>query len=539
MRPKCWLVLVLLAPQLAAADAVDGSVGVLRQFDVEPNVKSIRTYLESFHPDEASIRRVNALIEQLGDASFRRREAAMNTLMALPFGSIDLIRKATKSDDYEAAYRAELILQSGEKHRSRLLKSVLTVVDTRNIAGLAAPILAIIPDCEQQYLIHAARRALKATCRAEDVQRLKQAIQSDNMQIQIAAIEALGFVAYEANRGVFDQLLTDDHDHIRLAAAWTLADRGERASLTVLTALLESDDYETRGQSVRILRGLTRNHFGFAPFDSPEKRAAAVAKWQAWLASDGKTADLRFPVEFSHHEVGRTLICLASKQKIVELDINGKQIWEKAGLNYPWRATGLSNGHRLVASYGGKYAVEYDADGNEVWRKDALPGGPHSIQRLDNGNTLMACSDSHKVVEITPDQETAWQIHIDGRPTDARRLPDGRTLIVLKNAGKIVEVDRAGKVLWEITGLNWPNTAERLENGNTLVAEVRANRVVEFDGAGEVMWEKDGIKQPYDAQRLSNGHTLISQNSLVSIVNRAGDVVWSKKTEGDTRATRY
>ena len=166
----------------------------------------------------------------------------------------------------------------------------------------------------------------------------------------------------------------------------------------------------------------------------------------------------------------RTIICSYSKNRVYEMDAHGDVIWE-AKVPYAWGCYGLPNEHRVVASYSGRYVAEFDAGGKEVWRSGTLPSGPFRVQRLDNGNTLVACSDAGKVLEISPAKEIVWETKLEGRPMDAQRLKNGRTLIALQKLGKVVEVNQEGKIVWEVGGHDGAIAASRLENGNTLTCE--------------------------------------------------------------------
>lgn len=85
--------------------------------------------------------------------------------------------------------------------------------------------------------------------------------------------------------------------------------------------------------------------------------------------------------------------------------------------------------------------VEYDENWNEVWSidKDQLPGSPFNVRRLPNGNTLVACSDSQRVLEFDRSKKVVWDITVQGRPMDVTRLENGNTLISLSHTGRVVE----------------------------------------------------------------------------------------------------
>jgi hypothetical protein len=76
---------------------------------------------------------------------------------------------------------------------------------------------------------------------------------------------------------------------------------------------------------------------------------------------------------------GHYLVALYSARKVVELDTNGRVVWECAA-EAPGHATRLRNGHTLVASIEGRYVIEFDHRGKEVWRQ-ATQGRPFHVWR--------------------------------------------------------------------------------------------------------------------------------------------------------------
>jgi hypothetical protein len=172
--------------------------------------------------------------------------------------------------------------------------------------------------------------------------------------------------------------------------------------------------------------------------------------------------------------------------------------------------------------------IEYDDQGREVWRKDRLPGPPFGLQRLDNGNTLVACSHANKIVEIAPDKSTT-EIAVHGQPMSVQRLDSGNTLVALQAESRVVEVDGSGKVVWEARTGNPPSYAERLENGNTLVTLQYGRKVVEYDPTGKkIVWQSQvPLYNPYCAERLANGSTLVAdQQGLKEIAEDGKSIRW-------------
>ncbi|NQU23652.1 MAG: aryl-sulfate sulfotransferase [Candidatus Nealsonbacteria bacterium] len=170
---------------------------------------------------------------------------------------------------------------------------------------------------------------------------------------------------------------------------------------------------------------------------------------------------------------GNTFIGECNVGRLTEVDPDGKIVKQVSllpegkdgGHAYMRNARRLDNGNYLVAHYGEQVVREYDATGKVVAEIPA-PGGPHSVIRLPNGNTLIACADKGQagaqVFEVDAAGKTVWQITRDELPgirlafmTGLQRLPNGNT--VMSNwlghgqVGKgvhLIEVTPEKKVVW-------------------------------------------------------------------------------------------
>jgi hypothetical protein len=107
---------------------------------------------------------------------------------------------------------------------------------------------------------------------------------------------------------------------------------------------------------------------------------------------------------------------------------------------------------------GGGKAMEIDAEGKTI---RTFPGGRFVATRLPDGNTLIACGDEHRVIEVDPAGKIVWSIGQNdlegvslGFASGLQRLPNGNTLITNwgghgGSAGAaILEVTRDKKVVW-------------------------------------------------------------------------------------------
>lgn len=141
---------------------------------------------------------------------------------------------------------------------------------------------------------------------------------------------------------------------------------------------------------------------------------------------------------------GNTFIGECASGRLLEVSPKGKIVKEvcilpegtaNGGGGFMRNARRLDNGNYLVAHYGSQKVTEYDPDGKPVWSAD-VPGGPHSVIRLKNGNTLVAVADmtqNPRIAELNPQGECVWEITNDdvpGRPFKFLGgmcyFPDGR-----------------------------------------------------------------------------------------------------------------
>ena len=422
--------------------------------------------------------------------------------------------------------------------RGDLLVTALKRIKDNSVTGAAQEIIDIVPLCSDEHLLRAARSAMESTATPDDADAITKALASPRVGVRTIAMAGLPGALGDKALEPLSKLLKDESDHIKLEAAWTLANTGDRLALAAFGELLDSEDLKVRIRSSKALRALTGQKLPYSAYAEAPQREEHAQAWRDWIAGDGQTARLEFPIDEGRHLLGRTLICYYSLNKVVELNDKGEETWS-AEVPYAWGCQGLPNGHRVVASYSGRYVAEYNAEGREIWKKTGLPGAPFSVERLPTGNTLVTCSDSQKVVEIDPDRKIVWEVEISGRPMDARRLENGNTLVALQTFGKVVEVDRSGKVVWEVSDQKGVISASRLENGNTLVCRQAGNMVVEMNRAGEIVWSKGELRNPYDAQRLPNGNTLIVDYNGVQEVNAKGEDVWKRSGNGASRVHRY
>lgn len=171
---------------------------------------------------------------------------------------------------------------------------------------------------------------------------------------------------------------------------------------------------------------------------------------------------------------GDTFIAECTAARLIEVNSRGeivKQVrllpeGESGGHAFMRNARRLENGNYLVAHYLLGVVREYDPQGKMV-REIPAAGGPHSVIRLPNGNTLIACGDKDKekgayVSEIDPEGKCVWEVTQHELPgirlrfmTGLQRLPNGNTVMSnwlghghLGEGPHLIEVTPDKKVVW-------------------------------------------------------------------------------------------
>lgn len=516
---------------------------LLASHGVAANTESLTDFFRGLHPTAENLKRMKQQIQELGADDFFRREAATRALLQSPLHSPQILADAAKSKDPEIRWRAQQVLKLAENQTSRLLYAALAVTAEEQVPGVVESILNTLPLCDAEYLRKQAETALIATATEDDIPLLTAAASGrfagigENPVCQRCAVNALEAVAGEEADTTLVSLLSSESEVLRLSAARALLNHGNRAGLKPAVELLEHKETNIRVQAIRTLSSATGKKLGFVAYSPAEAREPALVAWQEWLSDEADTAELQWPLGSSEILLGRTLLANYTQKKVVEYDEEHKEVWS-VPLNGAWACQGLPNGHRLMASYTDSVLLEYDATGEKVWEFKDLPGKPYSVQRLENGNTLVPCYNS-EIVEIRPNGSIAWRQKLPDRAKYAQMLDSSLILLVYYNSGRVVEIDRQGKEQWSIDGMQRPYGVQRLDNGNTLVANRGGNLVVEVDREGKRVWEFTHKSSLYYAQRLPNGNTLVTGSSSVIEVNSKGETVHDFGVSGVRGSHRF
>lgn len=287
---------------------------------------------------------------------------------------------------------------------------------------------------------------------------------------------------------------------------------------------------------------LTGQALGYAAYSSPERRAAGVAEWRAWLADQGRQAVLRQPLASGPLPTGRYLACHFDPFSVSERDESGRTWFRRQSLVPEDEAycgcTISPEGYRVLAGFGSVVAFRGNGAGEEVWRI-SLPEMPATVDVTPERTYLIGLFDDQEVREVRPNGEIVRRVKLPGSPNDVRYLETGRWLVCLYSTKKIVEIDGTGEVVWSIDNVPPPESARRLSNGNTLVCTA-LGKVIEYAPNGDVVWSYNKeLPLAYDAVELANGNVLIGYRYGLREIDRTGFIVREATTSTVRRICAY
>jgi hypothetical protein len=194
---------------------------------------------------------------------------------------------------------------------------------------------------------------------------------------------------------------------------------------------------------------------------------------------------------------GNTFIGECNAGRLLEVDPSGKIVKTikllpdsaDGGHLFMRNARKLDNGNYLVALYGMDKVCEYDSTGLQV-REITVTGGPHSVIRLPNGNTLISCSDHNgdpRIVEVDRNGIIIWQLSKNDLPgielkfmSGMQWLQNGNLLLTnwlghnqFGKAPHAFEITRDKKVVWVYNDHSFLKTISSIQLLDTLETSAR------------------------------------------------------------------
>ena len=253
-------------------------------------------------------------------------------------------------------------------------------------------------------------------------------------------------------------------------------------------------------------------------------------------------------IEFSGHE---------DQHKVIELDENGKVVWELTGLGFPHEVVELPNGHLLIAEAYYDRVIEVNYPNKDIlwewnvreidwevvnpeWDSDHYYSNPKNFmfthlndieyKELDNYSVcLISIREFNLIVEVNYTAERTvsendpnniiWYYcdYDNSTLLNHQHNPDyldnGNLLIADSGNNRIIELDHEEKkIVWEYRqGLSWPRDADDLGDGTILITDTQNNRILKIDKETKsILWSHIlDLVLPYESDQLSNGAILV------------------------------
>ena len=255
-------------------------VEALKQAGVSTTKEDIAALLVRHVPDPKNKGTFSALVAQLGDDDFFKREAAMQALLQETQRETGVLEKAIESDDPEVRWRAKLVHEQAKTTRSDLLYAALVVIQNQKIEGLAEQVLAVGPACQTELRRQALPKALDATATVKDAAVLRQFLSHEDITSRSAAANALGRLLGAEAKADLLPLLKDSRDTVRLSAAEHLIKWNSPEALEALGLLLDSEQTQVRNRSIQLLAVTTKLTLPYSAFATAEARAKQAEVWR-------------------------------------------------------------------------------------------------------------------------------------------------------------------------------------------------------------------------------------------------------------------
>lgn len=485
-------------------------------------------------------RKVKKLIAKLGDDAYAVREDADNELHRLGRIALPQLRELLEPKsgmDLEVISRAKWLVERIEHEPSRTLPgAAVRLLALRKPPGAAEALLGYLPLAEDVNLTDDVKKslALLAIRGGKLDAALARALSDDLPQVRTVVAEALIQGGSKEGRDAVRTLLKDKLPNVRMRVALALVAVGEREAVPVLIDLLPVVPDQQIGQVEDALYQLAGESAPETPWstEAADKKKSRDA-WAAWWRDNGARIDLtRLNTQPWY---GYTLLCDSSRNRVYEIDRNGKERWAIEGVPFPVDAWVVAGNRVLIAEYNGRQISERDFQGKILWSKK-LGNMPVNVQRLPNGNTFIATLT--QILEVDRADKDVYTINnVPGGITAAYRARDGRIISLGLNGGRCLILDTTGKQLNQfVSNRNamWTSGIDLMANGHILITQPNRNMVTEYDRNGKKIVEVNA-PQVTTATALPNGHFLLASSNAQRAfeVDRGGKVVWEHKAGGN------
>ncbi|HBI46403.1 MAG TPA: hypothetical protein DDY78_26660 [Planctomycetales bacterium] len=298
------LTMVCLLPAIAsligAAPAPTPAAGsedekLLKAAKVSVDGPGLLDFFRQHTTTPAQQEHILALIQQLGDDSFKVRQKASADLAALGPRAVSYLRHALNDPDEEIKDRVEYLLKNVEGTDSQAAQSAAAarLIRARAPADAAIVLLAYVPDADNDAVEDEvlASLAVLAVHDGKVDAPVAAALKDKQSSRRAAAGLVLGRSGTPEQRAEVHTLLLDADPRVRFRAAQGLLAGRDHAALPTLIALVKDGPTDLAYRADELLSCVTRvSHVPFA--EDPGTRQNCYKTWANWSRRYGKVVDL-------------------------------------------------------------------------------------------------------------------------------------------------------------------------------------------------------------------------------------------------------
>jgi hypothetical protein len=514
---------------------------LLRAHGVPTDGPGLLEHLRKSALELVSDEKIKALIEQLGDDSFDRREEASKQLTLLGRQVRKPLSEALRHSDLEVRSRARACLKEIDKDGGAALRvshAAIRVLAQRKPPGTAGVLFNLLTRAEDDTVIGEVRDALLLVgVKDGKPDPVLLAGLKGRLPVQRATAGVVLCLAKADNSlPAVRKLLGDPDVQVRSQVALALLQMNHRDAMPVLLALLDQPSSRLTGLIEDMLIRLAGERAPALPATAAERGKHRKA-WEAWWSTHGGKIDAA-TLEERVRCFGRTTVVLLDDNQVLDLDAANRVRWKMEGVQMPLDVQRLPGERVLLAEYRANRVTERNSKGEVLWQKQVPQ--PLVAQRLANGNTFIANQDGLIEVDRQGKQVFSYTRPGGEQIMRAHKLPSGEILLITQlGTARFVRLDRNGREIKSF-GVEVDTSGGRIDltrSGNVLITELYHNRVVERDMDGKVL-RAVMVQQPITAVALPNGHLIVTSMNQKRAVefDRTGKEVWEYKR--DTRVTR-
>ncbi|CAN5286889.1 hypothetical protein BH11PLA2_BH11PLA2_10450 [soil metagenome] len=534
------------AVEKAVDPAKDDSKSLSEAKLAADNPAGLIAYFKGRTLSDADLNKIMAVIKRMGDEEFEMRVKASAEAESFGLAAIGPLRTAAQGDpDPEIQFRSLETLRRIEKvSHAAVASAAARVLAKSKDPNAAAALIGFLPMADNATVDDDLRLALKSLALHDGklepalINGLKDVNAIRRAASAVALIEASleqKKSQEEVTKLVVPMLKDEKDDDAKFRVAFVLGTTGK--NVDAIKALVETLPSLPRGRIWQVEDILLQLAGDKAPKLKlgPDKVALEKARdeWVKWLAANRKPEDYA-KFDYKPRTNGRIQILTMDQNwgggRISELGPDLKQRWRMSGINTPADFQMLPNGNMEVMEHNYSRITERDLRGN-IKNNRNLPGGPPmSVQKLDNGNMLIAYRQS--VVEYDKDLKAlnTWTRN-NGDVLYASKLGNGPVVVLVQNPGSLIRLDDKFKELPNPTKLAgqpyYQAKMELLPGDRALVTE--QDKIAEYSlKDGKQLW-KYAASNPTCVQRLASGNTLVVDmgNRTIKEVTEDGTAVWT------------